>query len=382
VLSPLYVANEYVLRRPLGAIVTRAERDRWSESASRTFTFGRGNLIAPTARFDHGRLPSVGIYFARDDAFATGNLLALHVATWGPRSLTASLSDHYALDRSNGLLVRAAFRRAEDHLFVGVGPDVTADTRSRYGLERIEGSVGYRRQLATDSLLDAEAGVRRTRFVEGDCCDDPSLDVRIADREVMPPPGYRETYTAAYAHIDLSLDSRRPPPHAGSGVYGHAHAMPSVDVRAGRSWIRYGGVLGGAVDLTGRRRTLSSQIALDFVDGADVPFTEYAELDGDLLPGFVTGWITGRSAAAAQLAYTWPVWPGVDARTRVSVGNAFGDHLDGLAPRKLRLSGDVGITAGRRGRGLEILFGVGTETFEQGSDVTSVRVMLGSQRSP
>jgi hypothetical protein len=386
ILSPLYVANEYVLRRPLGAIVARAERDRWSDTAARVFSSGGGdrNLIAPTARFDHGRLPSVGVYYARDDAFAAGNLLALHVATWGPRSIWLSLADRYALDESSGVQARAAFRRSRDHLFTGVGPDVTADTRSRYGLERIEGSVGYRRQLAPASRLDAETGLRRTRFVEGDCCDDPSLDQRIAAREVMPPPGYRETYTAAYAHVDLTLDSRRPRPEPGGGVFLHARGTPSL-AGDGRSWIQYGVVVGGALDLTGRRRTLTTQLALDFVDplsGDTIPFTEYAELDGELMPGFIGGWITGRSAVAAQLAYSWPVWLGVDARTRLSIGNAFGEHLGGASPRKLRMSGDVGLTtSSHRDHGLEIVLGVGTETFEQGADVASVRVMLGSRRS-
>jgi hypothetical protein len=387
VLSPLYVANEFVLRRPLGAIVTRAERERWRDTASRMFSFGGDgrNLIVPIARFDHGRLPSIGVHAARDDALATGNLLALHVATWGPRSLSAALADRYALDESSGVQARAAFRRSEDHLFVGLGPDATVDARSRYGLERIEGSASYRRQLAIASRLDAEVGVRRTRFVEGDCCDDPALDQRIAAGEVMAPPGYGETYTAGYAHIELTLDSRRPRPEPGGGVFLHARGTPSVDLRDGRSWIRYGAQLGGAVDLTGNRRTLAMQLAVDFADpltGDAIPFTEYAELDGDLMAGFATGWITGRSAAAAQLGYSWPVWLGVDARTRLSVGNAFGEHLGGASPRKLRLSGDIGLTTSNaRDHGLEIVFGLGTETFEQGGDITSVRVMLGSRRS-
>jgi hypothetical protein len=101
------------------------------------------------------------------------------------------------------------------------------------------------------------------------------------------------------------------------------------------------------------------------------------------MPGFLPEWLTGRSIAAAQLGYSWPVWLGVDARTRVTAGNAFGGHLDGFAPRRLRLSGDVGLTTSNDpDNGLELLVGLGTETFEQGASVTSVRVTLGLRRGP
>ena len=388
VLSPLYVANEYVLRRPLGALVRRAERDRWVDSFVRLFTFGKGgrNLIVPTALFDFGLLPSVGFYYSGDGVIAYGNVLRLHAATWGPRWINATAADRYRFDDSQSLQVRVEFKRSADNLFFGIGPDVVNDTRSRYGLERFEGSVSYRRRLPRDSRLDLESGIHRISFIDGECCDDLSLDTRIADGDLMPPPGFRDHYTAAFAHADLTLDTRRPRPEPGGGVYLRAQARPSVDVYRARSWIEYGGVLGGAVDLTGHRRTLKLQVAVDFVDAmsgaaASIPFTEYPVLGGELMPGFLPGWLTGRSTATAQLGYTWPVWLGLDAQARFTVGNAFGEHLAELSPRQLRMSGDIGFTTSTaRDQGFEILFGLGTETFAQGADITSVRVTVGSRR--
>jgi hypothetical protein len=386
VLSPLYVANEYVFRRPLGALIRRAERDRWADTVVSLFTFGEGDrsLLIPTALFDFGLLPSVGFYYSGDSVFASGNTLRLHAATWGKPWINATAADRYAIDQVNSVQLRFEFKRSEDNLFFGIGPDVTSGTQSRYGLERAEASVSYRRRVTKQSQLEAEMGVHRFSFVEGECCNDPSLDQRLAAGQVMAPPGYRDDYTTAYGRVDLTIDGRRPQPEPGGGPYLFAHARPSFDLHEARSWIQYGGVVGGAVDLTGYRRTLRAQLALDFVDsmaGGAIPFIEYPVLGGDLMPSFVTGWMTGRSTAAAQLAYSWPVYLGIDAQTRFTVGNAFGEHLDGLAPKKLRMSGDIGLTTSTaHDQGFEVLFGLGTERFEQGASITSVRVTFGSRQ--
>ena len=366
-LSPLYVANEYVVRRPLGAFVIHAERDRWSDSVAQLFTFGEGghNLLVPTASFDLGLAPSVGVYYALGEAGAADNRLAVQLATWGLRSIRASAADTYAIDEPDQLQARLELERVRDHLFVGVGPDATRGVKSRYGVERVEGSIGYRRRLTGAGWLAAESGVRRIGFVDG-CCGDPTLDERIARGEVMAPPGYRGDYTAGFGRVAVQLDTRRARPAPGSGVYLRLTGGPSVAPRD-RAWIHYGGVAGGALDLTGHRRTVELQLAVDFVDAmaGAVPFTEYPTLGGESMP-------------AAQLGYTWPVWLGLDARTRFTLGNAWDSHLAGFSPRELRMSGDVGFTTTDDGdRGLEILVGVGTETFERGAHVTSLRVTVG-----
>lgn len=385
-LSPLYVTNEYVLRRPLGALVQHAERERWAETAVGLFTFGDNNqnLIVPTALYDFGLLPCVGFYYSGDDVLATGNQLRLHAATWGSRWINATAADRYVIDRSDRVQLRLEFKRSEDNLFFGVGPDVERHAQSRYGLERSEASAAYRRQLSPVSRIDVDTGAHRIAFVEGECCGDPALDTRIAHGEVMPPPGYREPYTAGWLHAAFTRDTRRPRPEPGGGTYLTLQARPNLDLYDARSWIQYGGVVGGAIDLTGHRRTLRLQLGADFVDslsGGAIPFTEYPVLGGEGMPAFLPGWMMGRSTVAAQVGYTWPVWLWLDAQTRLTVGNAFGEHLAGFGLDKLRVSADVGFTTSTAyDQGLEILFGLGTETFEQGGSVTSVRVTIGSRR--
>ncbi|MEO7730112.1 MAG: hypothetical protein ABIY55_04005 [Kofleriaceae bacterium] len=385
-LAPLYLTNELVLRRPIGALMTVAEHDRWADTFVNLFTFGEGgrNVLFPTALFDFGLLPSVGFYYAAKDQFATGNELRVHAATWGKKWINATAADRYKIDAADSAQARLELKRSEDNLFFGIGPDVKSDARSRYGLERFEGSVSYRRRLPSGFQLDVETGVHRYTFIEGSCCDDPSLDDLLAHHEVMAPPGYRETYVSGFGRAELTLETRRPQPEPGGGMFLHVLAKPSFELGEARSWLRYGGAAGAAVDLTGHRRTLRFQLGLDFVDamsGETIPFIEYPMLGGEQMPGFVTGWMTDRSTAAAQLGYTWPIWLGLEAQTRFTVGNAFGSHLDGFALRRLRMSGDFGFTTGSGyDQGFEVLVGVGTETFEQGAGITSVRVTVGSRR--
>jgi hypothetical protein len=386
VLSPLYIVNEYVLRRPLGALISHAERARWTDTLVRIFTFGNEsrNVIVPTALYDFGLLPAVGFYYAGERVFAPANELRIHAATWGSPWINAIAADRYALDASDRVQVRFEFKRSEDNLFVGIGPDGVADRASRYGLERVEGSAGYRRTLAGASLVEVESGVHRIGFVEGECCGDPSLDSQIAAGRLMAPPGYRETYTAWFSRLGLTLDSRRLRPDPGGGAFLHLEARPSLDLGDERSWLAYSGAAGVAVDVNGQRRTLRAQLAASFVDGMSggpVPFTEYPVLGGDAMAGFILGWMTGRSTAVGELAYTWPAWLWLDAQTRLAVGNAFGDRLDGFAAGKLRMSADIGFTTSTaHDQGFELVLGLGTETFDQGAHVTSVRVAIGSRR--
>jgi hypothetical protein len=374
------------LRRPLGTVVQHAEREHWADSVGSLFTFGKGDrsIIFPTLSFDSGLLPTVGVYFARDGIFAKRNELRVEAATWGEKWLGGMAADRFAIDRADSVDARLEFLRAQDNVFLGIGPDATIATQSRYGLERMTGSVGYQRRLADGARIEVRSGVQRIAFIDGSCCDDPALGLRIADGQVMTPPGYGDSYTVAVSELELSLDSRRPPPEPASGAYLRVHAKPSFDLDASRSWTEYGGVVGGSVDVTGHQRTLSMQLGLDFVDsmtGAAIPFTEYPTLGGELMPGFIPGWMLGRSTAAAQLGYTWPVWLWLSGQTRFTIGNAFGEHLEGLGPRQLRMSGDIGITTrADRGQGFEILVGAGTETFAQGADITSVRVTFGTRR--
>jgi hypothetical protein len=61
------------------------------------------------------------------------------------------------------------------------------------------------------------------------------------------------------------------------------------------------------------------------------------------------------------------------------VGNVFGPHLQGFAPGLLRFSGAIGVEAfGSPDSALELLFGVGSKTFDQGGEIDSIRFAVGT----
>ena len=386
-LSPLYLINEYVLRRPIGALIEVAERDRWVDTVSDAFTFGPDNnyLLVPTVLFDFGLSPSIGLYFSGDNLIKPGNSINLHAATWGPRQITATALDRYTWNAGRSILsARVDFNRTQDSLFLGLGPDVTDATKSRYGLRRIDTHLSFKQSLTGESGFSVYAGVRTVGVRDGSCCGDPALADRIEDGSVMAPPGYGQDYTAFYQRARLTLDTRPPRPAPATGGYLSLGAETAFDIRNARSWIRYGGVLGGVLDVTGHQHAVGLKVSVDLIDamqGDEIPFTELPMLGSAMMPGFVDGWMLGQSTTAAQLSYTWPVAVWLDGELRLSAGNAFGDHLAGFAFDKLRLSGDIGVTSiGARNQGLELLFGLGTETIEHGEHITSVRLTIGSRQ--
>ncbi len=385
VLWPVYAVNEYALRRPLRLVVSRAESKHWFQSISDLFEFGPGgkNLIVPTALIDFGLLPSVGLYVGLEDVGVANNAVRLHAATGGTDWLSVTAHDRYRYDDGAGsIAVRAEFLRRPDYVFLGIGPDVTRATISRYGLQRAEASVSFSRQFTAASRFTSSAGVRGMSYRAGDCCGDPSLDERIADGSLAMPPGYPAPYTVVFHRTELTLDSRSEGPVT-SGAFLRLHGGSATDFEHGNTWVGYGATGGVTFDVTGHQRTVTLATRVDLVDPiqGSVPFNELAQLGHDQMAGFVLGWMNGRSTFVTEASYRWPVWMWLAGQLRVAVGNAFDEHLDGLALQKLRISTDVGVTSPlARDAAFEILFGLGTETFEQGAHITSARFSIGARK--
>jgi hypothetical protein len=387
-LSPLYLVSEYVVRRPLGFLVTAAERSNLPKALYDFFVFGPDHNagLLPIAFVDFGFYPSLGLFFFHNDAFVKGHDLQIRGSTWGEHWLAGSWSDTFHLDPLLDLKFVASAVRRPDYRFYGIGPETVEADRSRYGASRLEAAVQLELKLGGSSRFQSGAGVRRVHFHRGAFDDDPTLERNVGRGRYAEPDGYALGYTLLFNRISLALDSRRPRPAPGSGVRLELRAeqLSLLEPEAHGGFLRYGATAGAFLDLGSHGRVVSLSVAVSFVDpltaGVPIPFTELAAIGGgEAMRGFTPGRLLGRSSVVATLRYRWPIWVWLDGSIQLATGNVFDAHLDGFEPALLRLSGAIGIeSVGSPDSSVELLIGAGTETFQHGTQVTSLRVIVGS----
>lgn len=389
VFSPVYLLTEYAVRRPLGWLISTAERNQWPSAIRNFFLFGPEKKagVVPTAFLDFGFRASFGIYAFWDDLFAEGNHLRLHATTLGPDWLQGAIADKIPLGKEGYLDLRVDGTHRPDFVFHGIGPRSRQEDRSRFGLDRVQVHPVFETTWWKSSRLTTEAGFRYVRFRDDACCDDPSIPVSLANGLFASPPGYRRgKYATVYQRAELTVDSREPRPEDQSGFRVELEVEHDSDTaRSRNNWIRYGGSVGGFVDIKSNR-TISLSLTTLFVDpitrGTEVPFTEQIVLGGNgPMRGYLYGRLVDRSAAIGTLKYRWPIWVFLDGTLQVAAGNVFGPQLGNFKPSLLRLSSAIGVeSVGSADHTFEFLAGFGTETFADGADVNSFRLLFGTNR--
>jgi hypothetical protein len=397
VLSPLYFTTEWLVRKPLGALISAAERADVPQTLYNFFAFGPDHKagIAPIAFVDFGFNPSVGLYGFWDDAFFAGNDLRAHASFWSQDWIWASLVERIHFDKKDSLELRVAGVRRPDYVFYGIGPRTLESARSRYGEDRVDAGARFDFPVWRSSRINAGVGVRSVSFHDGSYGGDPGLVESIASGALPLPDGFSRGYTAEYNDVLVALDSRLPYPADGSGVRVQAQAEQGSDLRqsAGSGWIHTAAGAGGFWDVNGHRRVLSLSVLTMFSDPIGprpVPFTELTTVGGDIMtagafpapmPGFFPGRLVDRSAAVATLRYKWPIAPWLAGSLQGAVGNVFGEHLQGFDRNLLRFSGAFGLESDSSpDSSFEFVVGFGTETFEHGAQVDSIRLALGITR--
>ena len=388
ILSPLYLVSEYGLRRPIGGGITYAEQHQLPEAIVDFFTFGPDKKagIVPTALIDFGFKPSVGIYVFWDDLLGKDNHLRLHASTWGKDWNQASVADRVKIGDRSTFDMRVEGVTRPDQIFHGLGPSSLFKDRTRYGLQKVQVHPVFEIQWWRGSRVTVEGGMKHVNFSDENCCGDPSLVSEAAKGKAVLPPGFDTGYTSVYQRGEFTIDTREDRPANQSGVRLELEVEQAANVRQpADTWIRYGGSFGGYVDFR-NNRTVSLSGTVLFVDplakNAVVPFTEQVVLGGSgPMRGYLYGRLIDRSAAVATLKYRWPIWVFLDGTMQGSVGNVFGSQLDDFAWKLLRFSGAVGVeSVGGADHTFELLFGVGSETFDHGTQLNSFRLVFGTNR--
>jgi hypothetical protein len=399
IVSPFYITTEYVIRRPLGAAVSAAERSNLPRELYDFFLFGPDHKagVVPTLFFDFGFSPSVGLYGFWNDAGFKGNDLNAHFSIWTSDWIAGSIGDRIRFGKKSYFSTKLAALRRPDRTFFGLGPSSLQDNLSRYGETRLEASGLFDVPLWRASQFAGGVGFRSVELYDGDYAGEPTVTDQLARGAFPAPPGFGQTYPDEFNHALVALDTRKT--GSGTGVRLEAQAEEGNDVRQSSpsAWIRYQGTAGVFVDLNGRGRVLSLSGTALFADplerGGTIPFTEQVALGGNipvlsalatgagLMPGLYAGRLVDRSAAVATLQYRWPIWAWLDGTLQFATGNVFGVHLDELKPGLLRFSGALGIeSTGVSENEIHLLIGLGSETFDHGGEIDSVRLAVGTSR--
>lgn len=385
-LFPLYLVSEYVIRRPMGAAISAAERAHLPDVLYNFFAFGPNHQAgwAPLAFVDFGFKPSVGAFIFWNNALVPGHDVRLHFSTWGQAWLAGKLTDRWQLgDRDRLECVLLGVRRP-DYAYLPEGGLADHRAMARYGADQLSADVSLSHRFLGRNQFSAGAGGRSLHFY------DPQSQAERSVREAANvgafplPAAYAQGYSALTTGASLDLDTR--PEKAATGSYVRLDAKAEQGVAIGDrplGWWRYGVALGGFLDLNQHGRVLGLSVASSFADpmtGRSVPFTELAQLGGSHpMPGFPRGWLAGRSALASTLSYRWPVWLALDGSLQIALGNVFGEHLCNFDPSRLRTSFALGLqTASRSDNPVQILVGAGTKPFEQGAGIDSFRFVVGT----
>jgi hypothetical protein len=392
-LFPAYVVSEYLVRRPLAAGITYAERSGWPAAVSDFLALNEVHPIGivPFMLIDFGFEPSAGLYAYWDDMGFKGHSLRLRGSTWGPHWLSGTVKERFQLGDRFDLFLKGKLTRRPDLAFYGIGPDTDESAITRYRGKTAYAHFQARLRFGGRNALETIVGYRGATFGASDYDRDdrgkpdyqPSIDEAVAAGKLAEPPGFRDGYRAPFAGVRLLLDSRGKS-RAKDGVRLDVSAEESADLANTPSsgWLRYGGTFGGFFDLMqgGRFVAVALNVVLvDPIGERPVPFTQLAELGGGgTMPGLRFGRLYDRSSAVVDLRYTWPIWLSLRGSLQAALGNVFGAHFDGIRPGRTRLSTALGLETNGTGDDIfQALVGFGTETFERGAAFDSIRFVVG-----
>lgn len=374
---PLHVVTEYGVRRPVVAVMDWSERHYVTAWIDRVFHPTWDFSWAPSVYLDLNFLPSAGARMRWRNALVRGNELRALARTGGPDVIVLALDDRVVVD-SIRLGVHGEYFHRADQIFAGLGPRSEDDQLARYTLTRrevwgvfewlpshrlgLEGWVGYRSE-------DTGPGI------------EPSIETRFQVPAAAPGFG---SLSLLLGRVRAVVDSR-------------LTDEPLTGVRA------EGGVLVGWDTVNGERRFIvadaSVQAAMEVLPpgrvvmfalhAADsgslgnepVPFTHLPALGRAIHHGFRAGRFIGDSALVAEVEYRYPIWAHLDWLWNASVGNVFRRHFQDFELGVLTGSLGFGIRTRReRHPDLEAMVAFGTNRFEQGFGIESVRLYVGINR--
>jgi hypothetical protein len=385
---PLYALLEYVVRRPVAWLLTKAEQERWHflqlPGSNRTDpSWG----IVPTFFADFGFRPHGGLYLWMSNVLAPRNNIRAQVGFGGVDWLRGTLADQYSF--SDRIVFESYFDawQRPDYLYLGLGPNASPARVARYGRAYIEGRAAMTLRPWRSSYFRVQARITTNKFYDTtylDTQNELSLTSAVAAGWFDAPPGF-EGYSAYVQRLEAAFDTREDAPASETGIRLQVHGDIGFDLYRpqSRSWFLGGAALGLFWDVSaGRTLALWSVVESSAALGTEpVPFTELPDIGyRGRMTAFRRAWLTGPSATSLSLEYRWPIWVSIAGLASVSVGNAFGPDFQGFGIDQMRMSFAVGLrTTNDADNAFTLQVGLGTDTFAAGLSPVIVRLTAGVQ---
>ena len=378
ILWPVWAVSEFVIRRPMKALITTGEENQWPVRFG-DFLFDRPIGLIPTFFVDLGLKATVGLYFFWNDAGFRGNQLRA-TASLSSGVFTTTVTDRYTVGPWR-FSVRGHFSTRNDGSFHGLGPDSLQENVARYEQRTTEISGSAQWRFSALGNVRLEAGGRFVDFGTSACCGDPRLQDQIMAGVYPSPPGYEEGGSSGpFSRLRLSLQSRPRLPATGLGII--VELNQGSDLATDRFWLRGAATAAAFLDVTGRRRVFSLVLHGE-LSTEDTPFNELPAVGGSRpLPGFRAGRLVGGSALSATLQYEWPIWAFLGGVLHAGVGNVFARDLSDAQWDLLRLSTGVGIRSLDLGdHRFEVMVAFGSKPFGRDFSLDEIRFVLGGVTS-
>ncbi|MEM9072948.1 MAG: hypothetical protein AAGE52_30855 [Myxococcota bacterium] len=389
VMFPVYLVTEFLLRRPLGFLVTNAEEAEVPDKVVQFFTFGPSNNIAlaPTFSFDFGFRPTVGAFFRYNDLGSEGHNLRAGFSIARRDLLSGSVAYRWAPKNGNWeMQLSGSATKRPDGLFFGLGSQASESLRSRYDWVSYDANLRVTGSLWRQSSISMSLGYRNQTY--GDDAIGNTTVNSLVENGLLDelPPGFEDGVSAIIQRTRLTIDTRpsRPAPGTGARVVGEYTFGFDANDPESQMWLNYGGTAAAFFDISGFQHVIGVHVSAAVAEAlqGDVPFLELPFLSTNgPMRGFVGRFLSGESEFSVLVDYHWPVWNWLDGTLHVAMGNVYDGKFEDFSLENMRLSFGIGLAGvAQRDHFFEFLVGFGTDTFENRPDVESIRILFGGTR--
>lgn len=382
-LFPLFALSEYGLRVPLGWLVTTVQEDHIDERFKQVFHPTDSVSIIPNFFADLGlisnetsMIPTAGVYFAWDHAFARRNSIHSHASTGGPGYWYLVLADHYTFAPRSVWSLQASYIERSDWRFYGLGWTSEHSDEQRFDWARTDVNTSASIERWSHVKLDLFVGARYDHF--------GTALVPIGGQSV---PGYGN-FTSVYGRARFFVDTRPLNRPNTTGIRVGGFVEYGADATSPwRRWVvsQCEGSLFWQVMSPGRVLELHAAATVaDSLTSDPVPFIDLATLGGwETMRGWYYGRFRGQSTAVFSATYRYPMWHSLDGAVVLEAGNAFGHDLSDFDVTRLHGSLGVGVrSTGTRDSSIDVLVAVGSTRFDEAFGIESVRVAIGFNGDP